>query len=38
MEFESQIELFPESEPSSDSPLKKDNVEKETVSLYTDTP
>ena len=38
MEFESQIELFPESEPSSDSLLKEDNVKKETVSMYTDTP
>ena len=36
MEFESQIELFPESEPSSDSLLKEDTVEKETVSMYTD--
>ena len=38
VEFESQIELFPESEPSSDCLLKEDNVEKETVSMYTDTP
>ena len=38
MEFESQIELFPESEPSSDSLLKEDNVEKEAVPMYTDTP
>ena len=38
VEFESQIELFPESEPSSDSLLKEDNVEKEAVSMYTDTP
>ena len=38
MEFESQIELFPELEPSSDSLLKEDNVEKETVSMYTGTP
>ena len=38
MEFESQIELFPESEPSSDSLLKENTVEKETVSMYTDTP
>ena len=38
VEFESQIELFSESEPSSDSLLKEDNVEKETVSMYTDTP
>ena len=29
VEFESQIELFPESEPSSDSLLKEDTVEKE---------
>ena len=36
-EFESQIELFPESEPSSDSLLKEDNVEKEAVFMYTDT-
>ena len=33
MDFESQIELFPESEPSSDSLLK----EEEAVSMYTDT-
>ena len=38
MEFESQIELFPESEPSSDFLLKEDTVEIETVSTYTDTP
>ena len=37
MKFESQIELFSESEPSSDSLLKGDNVEKEAVSMYTDT-
>ena len=36
--FESQIELFPESEPSSDSLLKEVTVEKETASMYTDTP
>ena len=36
VEFESQIELFPESEPSSNSLLKEDIVEKETVSMYTD--
>ena len=38
VEFESQIALFPESEPSSDSLLKEDSVEKETVSMCTDTP
>ena len=38
VELESQIELFPESEPSSDSLLKEDTVEKETVSMYVDTP
>ena len=38
VEFESQIEPFPESEPSSDSLLKEDNVEKEAVSMYIHTP
>ena len=38
VEFESQLEIFPESEPSSDSLTKKDNVEKETIAMYTDTP
>ena len=38
VEFESQMELFPESEQSSDSLLIEDNVEKETESMYTDTP
>ena len=38
VEFESQIEHFPESKPCSDSLPKNDNVEKETVSMYTDTP
>ena len=33
VEFESQVELFPESEPSSDSLLKEDNLEKEGVSV-----
>ena len=37
VEFESQIELFPKSEPSSDSE-KEDIVEKETISMDTDTP
>ena len=38
VEVESQIELFPKSEPSSDSLLKEDIVEKETVSMYTGSP
>ena len=38
VEFESQIELFPESEPSSDSLLKEHTGKKETVSMYTDNP
>ena len=38
MEFKSQIDLFAESEQSSDSLLKEENVEKEAVSMYTDTP
>ena len=38
VEFESQIELFPESESNSDSLLKEDNMEKEAVSMYSDTP
>ena len=37
VEFKPQIELFPESEPSSDSLLKEDTGEEETVSMYTDT-